>query len=30
MTAAAEFLPHITQAAGHPAGNSNSISADEA
>ena len=30
MTAAAEFLPHIAQAAGHPAGNSKSISADEA
>jgi protoheme IX farnesyltransferase len=29
-SATAEFLPHITQAAGHPAGNSKSISADEA
>jgi protoheme IX farnesyltransferase len=26
----AEFLPHIAQVAGHPAGNSRSISADEA
>ena len=29
-SATAEFLPHIAQAAGHPAGNSRSISADEA
>jgi len=28
-SATAEFLPHIVQAAGHPAGNSRSISADE-
>jgi protoheme IX farnesyltransferase len=30
MTAAAGFPPHIAQAAGHPAGNPKSISADEA
>jgi protoheme IX farnesyltransferase len=29
-SATAEFLPHIAQAAGHPAGKSRSISADEA
>jgi protoheme IX farnesyltransferase len=29
-SATAEFLPHIAQAAGHPAGNSRSINADEA
>jgi protoheme IX farnesyltransferase len=29
-SATAEFLPHIAQVAGHPAGNSRSISADEA
>ena len=29
-SATAEFLPHIVQAAGHPTGNSRSISADEA